>query len=406
MTAAVVVTVVLLAAASVTAMAVVWSRERQRGLTTAVEMAELRTQLERNTELEAQLAQALDVMDMGVVLVRADGTVVFRNDAADVFAAARHGKALVEAATQELLAQALAGEPSEREVELFGPPSTSFMVRTFPLSTEVDAEVGPIGALVLIEETTELRRIDQVRRDFVANISHELRTPIGAIGLLAETIDEEPDPETVRRLSRRMVAEAGRVSRTIDDLLELARIEFGDETQIELVRLADVVGEAADRLRAAADQRDVRIEVVVDGAPAVRGDRRQLVSALSNLLDNAVKFTPPGGLVVVDARVEGTSVRLSVTDTGVGIPVRDLDRVFERFYRVDRARSRETGGTGLGLAIVRHVASNHGGEVTVSSREGEGSVFTLVLPLDRTADDTDDPVRPRSGPARGQEQQR
>ncbi len=405
MTLAVVVLVVLCVAA-VTAMGVAWSRERRRGLATEVEMAELRTQLERNTELEGQLAQALDAMDMGVVLVRADGTVVFRNDAADVFAAARHGKALVEAATQELLAKALAGEPSEREVDLFGPPSTSFMVRTFPLSTEVDAESGPIGALVLIEETTELRRIDQVRRDFVANISHELRTPIGAMGLLAETIDGEPDPETVQRLSRRMVAEAGRVSRTIDDLLELARIEFGDETQIELVRLADVVGEAVDRLRAAADQREIRIEVVVDGAPAVRGDRRQLVSALSNLLDNAVKFTPAGGVVVVEARVRGASVTLSVTDTGVGIPTRDLDRVFERFYRVDRARSRETGGTGLGLAIVRHVASNHGGEVTVSSREGEGSAFTLVLPLDADVDEEYEARRRASAPARRLEQRR
>jgi len=350
-----------------------------------IESTDLHELLDRNTELEGQLAQALDSMDMGVILARADSTVVFRNSAADVFVAARHGKALVEAATQELLAQALAGRAAEREIELFGPPLTSFVVRAFPLTTTIDRARGPIGALALVEDTTERSRIDQVRRDFVANISHELRTPIGAMGLLAETIHGEDDPETVERLSGRMVDEAERVSRTIDDLLELSRIEFGDDTHIDELAVEEVVDEAVGRLRAAAEQREVTIDVLIRGNPRIRGDRRQLVSALFNLIDNAVKFSPPHRPVVVDAQIVGDAVTLSVTDAGIGIPARDLDRIFERFYRVDRARSRETGGTGLGLAIVRHVASNHGGDVTVSSREGDGSVFTLVLPCAPTA---------------------
>jgi two-component system sensor histidine kinase SenX3 len=254
------------------------------------------------------------------------------------------------------------------------------VVRCFPLwgsSTERNAQ---IGALALIEESTERRRLDQVRRDFVANISHELRTPVGALGLLAETIQDEPDHDTVRRLAGRMVAEADRVARTIEDLLELSRIEFGDETHIDEIDIVAAVGEASSRISAAAEQRGITISTVGLQRFVVRGDRRQLVSALYNLLDNAVKFSSPNGAVEIRLEAVGDRVQVSVVDQGVGIPSRDLDRIFERFYRVDRARSRGTGGTGLGLAIVRHVAANHGGDVTVASREGEGSTFSLVLP--------------------------
>ncbi len=383
MLAALIVGVVALAIIGVLAARLVAQREQLEEM--EIQSNDLHELLDRNTELEGQLAQALDSMDMGVILCRSDSTVVFRNSAADVFVAARHGKALVEAATQELLAQALAGRVAEREIELFGPPLTSFVVRAFPLTTTMDRARGPIGALALVEDTTERSRIDQVRRDFVANISHELRTPIGAMGLLAETIHGEDDESTIQRLSGRMVDEAERVSRTIDDLLELSRIEFGDDTHIDEIAVQDIIDEAVGRLRAAAEQREITIDVLVRGNPRIRGDRRQLVSALFNLIDNAVKFSPPNRPVVVDAQIVGDAVTLSVTDAGVGIPARDIDRIFERFYRVDRARSRETGGTGLGLAIVRHVASNHGGDVTVSSREGDGSAFTLVLPCAPTS---------------------
>jgi two-component system sensor histidine kinase SenX3 len=233
-----------------------------------------------------------------------------------------------------------------------------------------------------VEDVTERRRLESVRRDFVANISHELKTPVGALGLLAETLVTEDDPAVARRLAERMLTEAFRVGRTIDDLLELSRIEADEVASREDVAVRTIVGEAVDRVRGAADQRDIDIQV--DPMPdrlGVVGDRRQLVSAIYNLLENAVKYSDPGTSVRVRTSTDGRMVGLSVEDHGIGIPRRDIERVFERFYRVDRARSRDTGGTGLGLAIVRHVANNHHGEVSVESDEGHGSTFTLRLPL-------------------------
>jgi two-component system, OmpR family, sensor histidine kinase SenX3 len=340
----------------------------------ATESARRRTQ-----EFETQLAQALHAMDLGVVVVAEDGTAAFRNRAAEAFVSARHGNALVEAALVDLLEGARRGVIGEREVELIGPPLSSFVIRAYPLLSGDSSQRN--GAVALVEESTERRRLDQVRRDFVANISHELRTPIGAVGLLAETIRDESEPEVVDRLSARMISEAERVTATIEDLLELSRIEFGEGMAIGLVPLRDIVAEAVARIGTAAEQHGVSIDTRIAGDPVVRGDRRQLVSAVFNLIDNAVKFSPDHADVIVEVGADGHVAHLSVIDRGIGIPSRDVDRVFERFYRVDRARSRGTGGTGLGLAIVRHVVSNHGGEIRVSSREGEGSTFSLALPI-------------------------
>jgi two-component system, OmpR family, sensor histidine kinase SenX3 len=221
-----------------------------------------------------------------------------------------------------------------------------------------------------------------VRRDFVANISHELKTPVGALGLLAETLLAEDEPEVARRLAERMLTEAFRVAHTIDDLLELSRIEGADDTSYVDAPVDQLIAEAVERVQGGADQRGISIDVESTPVPlAVSGDRRQLVSAVYNLIDNAVKYSEDGSSVEVRSGTDGRWVEIAVRDHGVGIPQRDLERVFERFYRVDRARSRETGGTGLGLAIVRHVANNHAGEVRVDSREGEGSTFTLRLPI-------------------------
>jgi len=323
-------------------------------------------------QLVGHLSAALDRIPGGVVVCDASGGVVFRNVMARRLAEARDSQVLVAAAVQDLLVEAVAGRSIQREVELFGPPSQTFLVQSVPLGD---------GGLVVIEDQTHDRRTDTVRRDFVANISHELKTPIGALGLLAETIHGEEDSEIVDRLASRMIAEADRASRTVDDLLELTRIEFGDDAEFSEVSVFAVVAEAESRISAAAEQAEVTVSADIQSGLTVAGDRRQLVSALFNLLDNAVKYSPGGSEVVVSAEVSSTGrLRLSVADAGVGIPQRDLDRIFERFYRVDRARSRETGGTGLGLAIVRHVASNHRGEVTVESIEGTGSTFTLSLP--------------------------
>jgi two-component system sensor histidine kinase SenX3 len=220
-----------------------------------------------------------------------------------------------------------------------------------------------------------------MRRDFVANISHELKTPVGALVVLAETLAGEDDPSVVSRLASRLQGEADRVARTIDDLLELSRIEAEEAPTREPVPVRVVLAEAADRVGPAADQKGVAVEVIeLPERMQIIGDRRQLVSAVYNLLDNAVKYSDAGSSVELSAVTDGTSVDIIVVDHGDGIPVRDLERIFERFYRVDRARSRETGGTGLGLAIVRHVANNHRGDVAVTSAEGEGSTFTLRLP--------------------------
>jgi two-component system sensor histidine kinase SenX3 len=338
-----------------------------------------------------RLGGALAMLPQGILVHDAAGRVTFTNAVAAGYLTARHGDALVEEAIAELSARARRGaaaasgdhEPPvpTRSVDLFGPPRRTLVLRAMSLGSAGEG-LGGLGVLVVIDDVTDRRRLAAVRRDFVANISHELKTPVGALGLLAETLLAEDEPAVARRLAERMLDEAFRVGRTIDDLLALSQIEADEAGIRDEVPIEVVVAEAVDRVRPAAEQRGIAIDV--GEAPArltVLGDRRQLVSATYNLLENAVKYSDRGSAVRVRARTDGRWIELSVADDGIGIPGRDLERVFERFYRVDRARSRETGGTGLGLAIVRHVASNHSGEVRVESLEGEGSTFTLRLPV-------------------------
>lgn len=352
------------------------------------------------TQLTAdQLVHALDVVPQGIVLADAAGNVVFRNRAASDFFVARHSEALVESAITELIEAAVAGHTTTRTLDLYGPPRRALQLRAVPLHDghgTPPGAAGPAGAFLVVDDVSERQRLDAVRRDFVANISHELKTPVGALGVLAETLAGEQDPEVVARLAERMQQEAFRVARTIDDLLQLSQIEAGELPSRDLVPLHLVLAEAVDRTRAAAELQGVTLHLAEPSPElTVVGDRRQLVSALANLCDNAVKYSDRGGAVRLSARPDGAWVEVDVADDGIGIPGTDLERVFERFYRVDRARSRETGGTGLGLAIVRHVVQNHEGTVTVRSREGEGSTFTLRLPAGPTS-----PARPEPGPSR------
>jgi two-component system sensor histidine kinase SenX3 len=325
------------------------------------------------------LERALDAIPQGVVLCDREGEVRYRNSVAMGFYAARHGDALVEAAVEEVLADAATGLPGHRSLDLFGPPRRTLVITAVPLGTET--ETLRAGAMAIIDDVTERRRLEAVRRDFVANISHELKTPVGAIALLAETLLAEDDPPVRDRLAERMLIEADRVGRTIEDLLTLSQIESEEGPDREEIPAHLVMAEAAERIRPAAEHRGITIRVV-EPSPrlAILGDRRQLVSALYNLLDNAVKYSDDGSVVDVRALTNGRTIDLEVEDRGIGIPSADLERIFERFYRVDQARSRQTGGTGLGLAIVRHVATNHEGEIRVDSRAGEGSTFTLRLP--------------------------
>lgn len=328
---------------------------------------------------DARLRTLLDGFGQGLILFGPNNEVTYANHAGVSLLDGHHSEALVMASVKELVATvSIAGRPSaSRSLSLVGPPRSA---------VEITVRLLPDGArIATVEDVTERRRLEDVRRDFVANISHELKTPIGALSLLAETLVEEDDPVVVERLAARIQAEALRVSMTIDDLLLLSRIESDESTVMEDQRVDDIVSDAAARLSQIAASRGIRIDKVLPFPPLhVPGDRRQLTSAVYNLLENAVKYSEDNSVVTVTVEGSGQAVELSVADCGVGIPARDLDRIFERFYRVDRARSRSTGGTGLGLAIVRHVAQNHGGQVDVRSIEGEGSTFTLTLPAKRS----------------------
>ena len=324
-----------------------------------------------------RLRQALEAVHHGVVVCDEHGDVVFRNGLAGDFVDARHHDVLAAQALREVLEHALRGEGSVRQLDLYGPPRRTLVLTGVPL----DGGERAAGAAAVVEDVSERRRVDAMRRDFVANISHELKTPVGALGLLAETLAAEEDPAVTRRLAERMQVEAFRVGRIIEDLLDLSRIEAEEAPAREPVPVHLLVAQAVERARPAAELAGVRIQV---SEPSRRltivGDRRQLVSALYNLLENAVKYSDPGTTVEVGSQTDGAWVDLVVRDNGIGIPARDLERIFERFYRVDRGRGRDTGGTGLGLAIVRHVATNHRGDVRVESAEGEGSTFVLHLP--------------------------
>lgn len=330
-------------------------------------------QLNENIESLLSIRDAVNSLGVGVVVVGADGKVIFRNKLAESVTGVIHSDVLVEEVVEQHLLIAVNGETKLQVLDLFGPPRKVLAVSAIPLAAG--------GAVAMTEDITERYLVDAVRTDFVANISHELKTPVGALAVLAEALSQEDDLEIINRLSEKMVDEAIRVGRTIDDLLELSRIEFGGEAVKNEVDVEATMTEAISRAVPLASLHSIKIAMLeLPDALQVVGDRRQLVSAIGNLVENAVKYSESGSSVEVSARPDGDSVEFAVTDFGVGIPARDLDRVFERFYRVDRARSRDTGGTGLGLAIVRHVANNHGGEVSVTSIEGEGSTFSLKIP--------------------------
>ena len=326
-----------------------------------------------------RLEASLDSLRAGLVLCDRNGRVVAQNTAATQFLQARHGEALVVPVIKDLLEQARSGEPVTTRVELHAEPRRSYQVEAGP----VERQGEMLGAVALVRDITEHDRIESVRRDFVANVSHELKTPIGALSLLADSLAADSDPEVVARLAGRMQFEIQRVANTIDDLLTLAVLEDSSGRPDERVDIGDVVAAATDRISETAEQRDIKVvSSLAAGLAPIRGSRLSLESAVFNLLDNAVKFSDPGGRVDVVVEDDGHALTLSVADEGIGIPPAEQSRIFERFYRVDRARSRNTGGTGLGLSIVRHVALNHGGDVSVTSREGYGTQFTIKLPLD------------------------
>jgi two-component system sensor histidine kinase SenX3 len=338
----------------------------------------------RETRLPLGVASVLSVLSSSAVVLDHDDRVLMASAAAREFGHVEDDRLVVG----ELLALVRQvrrdGETREGELEVRGRTggrSTSFAVRVAPLG----AEAGGDGLILLLaEDQTESRRVDQVRRDFVANISHELKTPIGALALLAETVEEAADdPEAVRRFAGRMRQESSRLTHLVQDLITLSRIQAAEPIpDPNPVELGAVVAEADDRCRMKASARGIELAASCEDRLVVLGDEDLLITALRNLLENAVAYSPEKTRVVVSAaRDDGHGAQITVADQGIGIPERDLERIFERFYRVDPARSRATGGTGLGLAIVKHVVAAHGGKVTVWSKEGVGSAFTIRLPV-------------------------
>lgn len=328
----------------------------------------------------AQMRTALNSLPMGVIVLDQTGSEWWRNRAAHDLLDSASNVDVVRTEIAAMTRRVIRGSLQRSTLEVDGPPSRTVEVRTVPLVNG--------GGLIVLEDVTERILTDRVRTDFVANISHELKTPIGAMSLLAETIMGEVEGtelgSALTPLARRIVDEAQRVSRIINDLLELATIEFEGAAPDHRVRMQSVAAEAVARVQPFAVNKGITVSSILpEGDIEVAGDAFMLTSAVANLVENAVKYSEPGAEVVVSLEVDGPAARLSVSDTGMGIAPEHLDRIFERFYRVDSGRSRETGGTGLGLSIVRHIVTNHGGEVNVSSTVGEGTSFTILIPLFR-----------------------
>ncbi|HJU57539.1 MAG TPA: ATP-binding protein [Actinomycetota bacterium] len=356
-----------------------WRHERARGRAAASarerENEEFRRTLEASEDDRRSASQILSAMTEGVLLFGADGTTRFANPAVE-----RHlgwSPASMEALLPHWMKDAAATARATREVTIVevetGSPTR--VLRGAALPT-------PDGSVVLVlDDVTQTRRLEQTRRDFVSNASHELKTPAASIQAAAETIRiaASEDPSVVPRFAAQLEREAARLARIVSDLLDLSRLETGSELD-ESVALDAVVRDESERFEDSAAEAGVALDVTAPRVPRVRGSGRDLALLVRNLVDNAIRYTRPGGRVEVGLGSHNGDVILTVLDTGLGIPTRDVSRIFERFYRVDRARSRETGGTGLGLSIVKHVVENHGGTIDVSSQLGEGTRVEVRLP--------------------------
>jgi two-component system sensor histidine kinase SenX3 len=322
--------------------------------------------------------QVLDALESAGVVLDHSNNVVKASPGALAFGLVYNG-ALVHPELVKMIDKVRRkGVPLAEELHLsrgpFGEASIYLFVRV--------ARLGARYILLLADDRTESYRLDEVRRDFVANISHELKTPIGAVSLLAEALTEAAkDPDQVKKFAKRLTKESERLTRITQEIIELSKLQAADAlTKPELVDVDHVVALAIDQNRVAADASRINLVSGGDAGAEVYGDEPLLAVALHNLVANAIQYSPKGSRIGVGVSNADGVVEIAVTDQGIGIPEEDLDRVFERFYRIDPARSRHTGGSGLGLSIVKHVAQNHGGDVRVWSQAGSGSTFTIRLP--------------------------
>jgi two-component system, OmpR family, sensor histidine kinase SenX3 len=344
--------------------------------------------------------QVLEVLESAGVVLDPSNNVLKASPGALAMGIVRH-QSLVHPELLDFVASVRrTGEPVAEEMSVArGPYGDS----TLRLHVRV-ARLGTRFVLLLAEDRTEAHRLDEVRRDFVANISHELKTPIASVSLLAEALDQAADePEQVRRFAGRLTVEATRLAHITSEVIELSRLQARDALRPDvLVDIDATVAAAVDQNRVVAASKRVDIAVRASTKAQVYGDRALMVVAVHNLVSNAIAYSNEGGRVGVGAKVVGDTVEIAVTDQGIGMESDELERVFERFYRVDQARSRNTGGSGLGLSIVKHTVQNHGGDVRVWSQPGRGSTFMIRLPLaDAPATTEDDPVAHTSGAVPG-----
>ena len=330
---------------------------------------------EEAAELSDRLVGAIGAMSYGVIVVDEDRTPVLANAAGRRYMGARHGLALVGAAAVESLGVALEQGLTERDVEVHGPPHRWFRV----IARRVDGARSAAGAVAVVVDVTDRVKVDRLRRDFVANVSHERKTPVGALASLAE-VAAETDGSTREELLGRLEGEARRMVSIIDHMLELAKVEAGAGLAGQEIEVDSVIDRVVRELGGLAGERGVGVDLGPRSEATVFGATHDLTFALKNLVENAISYSTPGDRVRILAEEDVGQVVIRVIDQGVGIPSADLDRVFERLYRVDRSRSRDNGGAGLGLSIVRHAAENLGGQVRVTSRQGVGSTFTLSIP--------------------------
>ena len=328
--------------------------------------------------LPADLGRLLGALSTPALWLDRDDAVVWAHPALEALRVVRRGAVNSPEISKMVQRSRASDQPSARDLTVRRPGRRQVGVR---LRVRV-APMADGSAVVLVDDITEAERLDHARRDFVANVSHELKTPIGALALLAEAVHEaQEDPQAVERFTTRMLAETRRLNSLLNDLMDLSRLEGVEPLQpMGPVDVDEVVAQACDDARSLAQDKEIAFlrggisGLRVEGVPA------QLATAVRNLIVNAVNYSSPSTKVAVTTGIADGSVTIAVTDQGMGIPPAELDRIFERFYRVDPARSRDTGGTGLGLSIVKHVCANHGGDCDVWSKVGEGSTFTIRLP--------------------------
>ncbi|MHB0999417.1 MAG: two-component system histidine kinase PnpS [Armatimonadota bacterium] len=337
---------------------------------------------------KSKLQMILDKTDNGLIVVDGESRIRMANPAAVRFLGTGihqiEGLSIIECTLSHDIAELVervlrTGTSASLEIQLLTPPQTYLDV----YAATIELADSDTGAVLVMHDISAAKSMDSVRRDFVANVSHELRTPLASIRAMAETIAirGRKDPAMAETFSQRIMTEADRLTALSDDLLDLAKIEAERRTiGTETFPLSEIVSQAISQLQPGATHKDIELYSDIADDICVDADRDAVCQILTNLVDNAIKYTLQGGKVHLSASNEKNHVAINVTDTGVGIPAADLPRIFERFYRVDRARSRESGGTGLGLSIVKHLVEAHGGKVNVSSIPGTGSTFTFTLP--------------------------